>query len=60
MYVLMLAVNSSPATLIDLSQTIPPRDITAISVVPPPMSITIFPLGSNTSIPIPIAAAIGS
>ena len=60
MYVLMLAVNSSPATLIDLSQTIPPRDITAISVVPPPMSITIFPLGSKTSIPIPMAAAIGA
>ena len=56
----MLSVNSSPATLIDLSQTIPPNEITAISVVPPPISITIFPFGSNTSIPIPIAAAIGS
>ena len=56
----MLSVNSSPATLIDLSHTIPPSEITAISVVPPPISITIFPLGSKTSIPIPIAAAIGS
>ena len=34
--------------------------MTAISVVPPPISITIFPFGSKTSIPIPIAAAIGS
>ena len=50
----------SPATLIESLTTIPPRDITATSVVPPPISTTIFPVGSATSIPAPIAAAIGS
>ena len=35
-------------------------DITAISVVPPPMSTTMFPHGLDISIPAPIAAAIGS
>ena len=43
-----------------LSQTIPERAITAISVVPPPISIIIFPLGCMMLTPIPIAAAIGS
>jgi hypothetical protein len=38
----------------------PPRDITATSVVPPPMSTTMFPVGSFTGRPAPIAAAIGS
>ena len=56
----MSSLNSSPATRIDLLQTIPPKAITAISLVPPPISITIFPVGSRTSMPIPIAAAIGS
>ena len=32
----------------------------ATSVVPPPISTTIEPLGSLTGIPAPIAAAIGS
>ena len=44
----------------DLSETIPPSAITAISEVPPPMSMIMFPVGSSTSIPIPIAAAMGS
>ena len=44
----------------ELLITIPPRDITATSVVPPPISTIIFPLGSATSRPAPIAAAIGS
>ena len=35
-------------------------EITAISVVPPPISITMFPTGSNTCKPAPIEAAIGS
>ena len=35
-------------------------EITAISVVPPPMSITIFPNGSKICKLAPIAAAIGS
>ena len=56
----MSVVKLSPATRIDRSVTIPPREITAISDVPPPISIIMFPFGSKTSIPIPIAAAIGS
>ena len=40
--------------------TVPPKDITAISVVPPPISITILPQAFEISIPAPIAAAIGS
>ena len=40
--------------------TEPPNEITAMSVVPPPISTTIFPQGFEISIPAPIAAAIGS
>ena len=49
-----------PAILIDLDETIPPSEITATSVVPPPMSTTILPVASFTGSPAPIAAAIGS
>ena len=56
----MSAVKSSPAILMELFDTIPPIEITAISVVPPPMSTTILPSGAFTSRPIPMAAAIGS
>ena len=38
----------------------PPSDSTATSVVPPPISTTIEPVGSVTGRPAPIAAAIGS
>ena len=38
----------------------PPNEITATSVVPPPISTTIDPDGSVTGSPAPIAAAIGS
>ena len=38
----------------------PPSESTATSVVPPPMSTTIEPVGSVTGRPAPIAAAIGS
>ena len=38
----------------------PPKEITATSVVPPPISTTIEPLASETFKPAPIAAAIGS
>ena len=38
----------------------PPSEITAISLVPPPISTIIEPLGSFTGKPAPIAAAIGS
>lgn len=40
--------------------TIPPRLVTATSVVPPPMSTIMLPDGSATASPAPIAAAIGS
>ena len=51
---------SSPATLMELLATIPPREITATSVVPPPISTIILPLGSEIIMFAPIAAAIGS
>ena len=38
----------------------PPSEITATSVVPPPMSTIMLPLGSWTGRSAPIAAAIGS
>ena len=38
----------------------PPSDSTATSVVPPPTSTIIDPVGSVTGNPAPIAAAIGS
>ncbi len=37
----------------------PPSEITAVSVVPPPTSITMLPIGSWIGSPAPIAAAIG-
>ena len=52
--------NSSPAVLNELLTTIPPKEITATSVVPPPISTIILPVGSATSRFAPIAAAIGS
>ena len=52
--------SSSPPTRIDWATTMPPREMTATSVVPPPMSTTMFPVGSATGRPAPIAAAIGS
>lgn len=56
----MSAVRSSPAVRIELFDTMPPSEITAISVEPPPMSTIMLPSGASTSMPIPIAAAIGS
>ena len=38
----------------------PPNEMTATSVVPPPMSTTMFPVGSCTGRPAPMAAAMGS
>ena len=52
--------NSSPPVRMDVSLTIPDNAMTAISVVPPPMSMTMFPVGVSTGSPTPIAAAIGS
>src|ERR687890_160658 len=52
--------SSSPPTRIDWLTTMPPSEITATSLVPPPMSTTIEPVGSPTGSPAPIAAAMGS
>ena len=59
-YLTIASSNLSPATFIEVLTTEPPKDITAISVVPPPISTTMFPHGLDISIPAPIAAAIGS
>ena len=52
--------RSSPAVRIDRLVTMPPSEMTATSVVPPPTSTTMFPVASCTGSPAPIAAAIGS
>jgi len=52
--------NSSPAIWLASLATIPPIEMTAHSVVPPPMSTTMFPAGSWIGSPDPMAAAIGS
>ncbi len=51
---------SSPAVRMEVATTMPPMEITATSVVPPPMSTIMEPPGSITGRPAPIAAAIGS
>ena len=38
----------------------PPSEMTATSVVPPPMSTTMLPAGSSIGSPDPMAAAMGS
>ena len=60
MYFTIQSSNLSPATLTDALLTMPPIDITAISVVPPPISIIMMPSGALISMPAPIAAATGS
>ena len=40
--------------------TMPPKEMTATSVVPPPMSTTMEPVGSVTGRSAPMAAAMGS
>ncbi len=52
--------RSSPAVRTLMLVTMPPRLITATSVVPPPTSTTMLPVASWTGSPAPIAAAIGS
>ena len=51
---------SSPPMRIERETTMPPSEMTATSVVPPPMSTISEPDGSDTGSPAPIAAAIGS
>ena len=50
----------SPAIFKEVLLTISPKEITATSVVPPPMSNTIQPLGLPISSPAPTAATFGS
>ena len=59
-YVTIASSSSSPAMRIDSLATMPPSEMTATSVVPPPMSTIMLPVGSCTGSPAPIAAAIGS
>ena len=60
MYCTMDWSSSSPPVRIEASHTIPDSAMTAILVVPPPMSITMLPTGVSTGSPTPMAAAIGS
>ncbi len=50
----------SPAVRSLMQTTMPPNEMTATSLVPPPMSMIIEPAGSVTGRPAPMAAAIGS
>ena len=53
------SISSPPMRMLRLT-TMPPRLMTATSVVPPPMSTMRLPEGSETGRPAPMAAAIGS
>jgi hypothetical protein len=44
----------------EVLETMPDSAMTAISVVPPPMSMTMFPVGVSMGSPTPMAAAVGS
>ena len=59
-YWMIALSSSSPPTRTDRLVTMPPSEISATSEVPPPMSTTMFPVGSCTGRFAPIAAAIGS
>ena len=50
----------SPPTRTDSEYTTPAKLMMATSVVPPPMSTIMLPLGSVMGSPAPMAAAIGS
>ena len=54
------ASRSSPAVRTLREVTMPPSEMTATSVVPPPTSTTMLPVAWCTGSPAPIAAAIGS
>src|SRR6202158_2741 len=56
-YCITASSISLPATRTEREYTIPLIEMTAMSVVPPPMSTTIFPDGSSIGRPAPIAAA---
>src|SRR3954465_9211566 len=48
---------SSPPTRSDWETTMPPREMTATSVVPPPTSTIMLPVGSLTGRPAPAGGA---
>ena len=60
MYWMIASSSSSPPTRTDWLDTMPPSEMTATSVVPPPMSTIMLPVGSWTGSPAPMAAAMGS
>jgi hypothetical protein len=60
MWLTIASSISSPPTRMLWETTIPPSEMIATSVVPPPMSTIMFPVGSATGSPAPIAAAMGS
>src|ERR1700739_892762 len=60
MYCTIASSISSPAIRTDFAYTIPDSEMTATSVVPPPMSTIMFPPGSWIGRPAPMAAAPGS
>ncbi len=56
----MASFMSSPAMRSDVEKTMPDSEITATSVVPPPMSTIMLAPGSEMGSPAPMAAAVGS
>ena len=52
-YLIIASSKLPPATLIDSHSATPPSDTTAVSVVPPPISMMRWPSGFDTSIPAP-------
>src|SRR3989338_10047410 len=60
MYSEIAMSNFVPPILTEVLATIPPSDMTAISDVPPPMSIIICPEAEPIGIFAPMAAAMGS
>ena len=60
MYEAIASSKRVPPTRSEVETTIPPRAMTAISLVPPPMSMIIAPDGPEIGTFAPIAAAIGS
>src|ERR687887_618795 len=59
-WLMIASWSSSPPIRSDVEVTIPPSEITATSVVPPPTSTIMLPFGSWIGSPAPIAAAMGS
>ena len=55
----MAVSMSNPPQRIACDATRPPREMTAVSDVPPPTSTTMLPIGSWMSRPAPMAAAMG-